>query len=195
MGSFRNCVTATVERIVVKKRSGKARLLASFDVDPAEGEFGIGLVGGTLYNINEIGTLLEKITLEWVHAAQREERDEDGNPIAPRWVKNNPDVSEFYHSLGFGVDPSEVDSASDEEVLDKLNQNDWNDWAVFAKDLIEALTSESGWDGTETEEQIDVPLRSTRITDWWGKDPESISLALLKSLRQILASADESPDP
>jgi hypothetical protein len=72
---------------MVKRGRGKARLLASFDVDPAEGEFGIGLVGGTLYNINEIGTLLEKITLEWVHAAQREERDEDGNPIAPRWVK------------------------------------------------------------------------------------------------------------
>jgi hypothetical protein len=49
---------------MAKKRVGKARLRASFDVDPAEGRFGIGLVGGTLYNINEIGTLLEKITLD-----------------------------------------------------------------------------------------------------------------------------------
>ena len=114
---------------MVKKRVGKTRLLASFDVDPAEGRFGIGLVGGTLYNISEIGTLVEKITLEWAHAAQREERDEEGKPIAPRWVKHNPDVSEFYRSLGFGVDPSEVDSASDEEVLDKLNQNDWK-WCL-----------------------------------------------------------------
>jgi hypothetical protein len=178
---------------MVKKRGGKARLLASYDVDPWEGEYGIGLVGGTLYDIKEIGTLLEKITLEWVGAARREERDEDGDPIAPRWVKNNRLVSEFFSTIGYGVDLSEVRSASDEEEgMDMVRENDW---ALSAKVLIEALTLESGWGGAETEGQIDVPLRSTRSTDWWATDPESIALALQRSLQQILASADESPDP
>ena len=180
---------------MVEKRVGRARLLASFDADPAEGEFGIGLDGGALYDINEIGTLLEKITLEWVHAAQREERDKDGKPIAPRWIANDPPLSEFFGTLGYGVDPSEVESATDEEVLEKLRENDWDDWAYFAKWLIEALTFEGGWGGAQTEDQIDVPLRSTRSTNWLAKDPKSVELALQKSLQQILASAEAGPDP
>ena len=66
---------------MVKRRRDKARILASFDVDPAEGEFGIGLDGGALYGIKEIGTLLEKITLEWVRAVrsmEEEEREGEG---------------------------------------------------------------------------------------------------------------------
>ena len=69
-----------------------------------------------------------------------------------------------------------------------------NDWAYFAKELIWTLTSESGWDGAENEDQTDVPLYSTKHTNWLAPDPESIAWGLQKGLQEILASAEGGPD-
>ncbi len=146
---------------MVKKRGGKARIVASFDVDPAEGEFGIGLDGGALYDIKEIGTLLEKITLEWVKAVRSVE--EEGKPIAPRWIANDAHLSEFFETIGYGVSLSEVRDASDQNEAAYMVQE--NDWAYFAKELIWTLTSASGWDGAENEDHTNLPLYSTTHTN------------------------------
>jgi hypothetical protein len=114
-----------------------AHLLASFDADPGEGEFGIGLVGGTLFDVEEIGELLTKVTRAWVDAIRSAER-----PTTPAWIKNNRYVSHFYDAIGNAVNNDEVRSASQEDAQYIAQEEGW---AMYARYLVEDLTSESGW--------------------------------------------------
>jgi hypothetical protein len=135
-----------------------AHLLACFDIDPYEGELGIGLVGGKLYDVDEIDELLTKVTGAWVEAVRGAEGDE---PIVPDWISKHRPLFEFDNSIGSEVDV--IDVVNEEEDDDAIQTvRDESDWARYAKVLIEALTSKSV---VETEYEIDRPLASTRYTN------------------------------
>ena len=57
-----------------------------------------------------------------------------GSPSLLAWIANNPHLSEFFETIGYGVSLSEVrDVADEEEALYMVQENDW---AYFAKELI-----------------------------------------------------------
>ena len=87
---------ATSERCpLCKNQECKTHLLACFDASGDEGAFGIGLVDGPLYYVNEIGKVLYLARLAWVQSVRA-----TGKPKAPRWIMKERGLLDYYDVLG-----------------------------------------------------------------------------------------------
>ena len=166
---------------VCKKEMCEKHLLALFDGDKAEGEFGMGLVGGSLCGITEIGELWEQVCLTWVRSASL-----SGNPAAPKWILKEPLLRSYYDDLssvhGFSVNKytSDDDAAHDLRV-------DFDD-IYYTTEFLDEVSSRCGWCRLITNNVFDDrPMMSTTYLSWWDTNPQKIADRVRDELGRILA--------
>jgi hypothetical protein len=152
---------------VCKHKECQDHLLARFDASGDEGELGVGLTAGPLYYVNEIEEVLQRARLSWVQSVRA-----TGKCKAPRWIMKERGLQDYVDALGGlgGFDLEEYDS--DEDAADDLRQYTDTEH-VRARFLDEVLFS-CGWRGEKTEEEYDIPLRSTTYLCWWAFKPSEI---------------------
>jgi hypothetical protein len=154
--------------------------LGEFDADRAEGNFGIGLVGGPLYGVDAIGEVLNLTRLAWVHSVRT-----SGKPVPPLWVAGDTDLKDYFEGLGDG-DINVDDYESDGDAADDL---DANDSSSGARDFLESVVNKCGWSGGSTRREHDVPLYSTSYETWWDPEPEEIVSRLKTKLNELIGAA------
>jgi hypothetical protein len=152
-----------------KDEECKIHLLARFDKSGDEGDFGVGLVGGPLSYVNEIGEVLDRARLAWVQSVRAA-----GKPKAPRWIMKEPGLRDYFDALenpgGFDLEEYE----NDEDAADDLQANtDAGNWHAREDFLYEVLSS-CGLGGLRTEEDFDALMRSTTYLSWWAPKPREI---------------------
>jgi hypothetical protein len=169
---------------ICKDKECKDHLLARFGASGDEGLFGIGLVGGTLYYVNEIEEVLERARLAWVQSVRA-----TGKPKAPRWIMKEPGLRRYYDALGGSGGFDLVEKESDETAADFLPAyTDSEAWHAREEFLYEVLSS-CGWQGEKTEVQFDMPMLSTTYLSWWAFKPREIVKRFRAKLRRILLEA------
>ena len=92
---------------ICEDKECQRHLLARFDASGDEGELGVGLVGGALYDVNEIETVLERARLAWVQSVRA-----TGKPKAPPWIMKERGLRYYFDALG-GSDVAKYDSDED----------------------------------------------------------------------------------
>jgi hypothetical protein len=111
-------------------------LLCCFDKSGDEGNFGVGLVDGPLYDVNEIDEVLKRARLAWVQSVRAA-----GKPKAPRWIMKEPGLRDYFDALG---DPDGFDLRgyeNDEDAADELRANTDNEiWHAREDFLSEVLS-------------------------------------------------------
>jgi hypothetical protein len=136
-----------------------AHRLGIFDADQAEGKFGIGLIGGPLYEINAIGEVLNLTRLAWVHSVRT-----TGKAKPPQWVLADTDLKDYFQSLrdrGINVERYK----SDEDAADDL---DANQSSSGARVFLEQVLGKCGWSRECTRSEHHVPLYSASYETWWA---------------------------
>jgi hypothetical protein len=164
-----------------KDEECKIHLLARFDKSGDEGDFGVGLVGGPLSYVNEIGEVLDRARLAWVQSVRAA-----GKPKAPRWIMKEPGLRDYFDALenpgGFDLEEYE----NDEDAADDLQANtDAGNWHAREDFLYEVLSS-CGLGGLRTEEDFDALMRSTTYLSWWAPKPREIVEKFTAKLRRML---------
>jgi hypothetical protein len=169
---------------ICKDKECQRHLLARFDASGDEGEFGVGLVGGALYDVNEIETVLERARLAWVQAVRA-----TGKPKAPPWIVKERGLQNYFHALG-GLDVAKYDS--DEDAVHDLAWCSDNELGHARDDFLDEVLFSCGWLGDRTEEPFDYPpiCASTIYLSWWAFKPREIVKKFRARLRRILLEAD-----
>ena len=159
--------------------------LACFDVtfaDQGQGEYRAGLIGGTLYGVDEIGKALNTVRLAWVQSTRLH-----GAPIQPGWM-TDPALVQYFDAMGTGGDFNPAAWSDAQEAADELAR-ETTSHAVVARECLEQLLSGVGWGGLDTRWTVEVPLFSTAYLSWWSGDPQAIAVTLGEKLRSILERA------
>jgi len=164
----------------------EAHLLGAFDRSGDEGEFGIGLVGGPLCELNAIGEVFELIRLAWVKSVRN-----SGKPTPPEWIEKTLSLKDYFEDLGTddGFDIADYDG--DEDAADDLVAYS-DDHVTTATGVLERLLNQCGWAGASvqrTQSEDDVPLYSTTYESWWHPEPEKVVARLKHKLGEITAAA------
>src|SRR5262249_9848854 len=92
---------------ICEEKECQRHLLARFDASGDEGEFGVGLAGGALYDVNEIEAVLERARLAWVKSVRA-----TGKPKTPPWIMKERGLRNYFDALG-GIDVEKYDSDED----------------------------------------------------------------------------------
>jgi hypothetical protein len=97
---------------ICKDKECKIHLLARFDASADEGELGVGLIDGSLCDVNEIEEVLQRARLARIQSARA-----TGKPKAPRWIMKERGLRDYYAALGGlgGFNPEEYESDEDAE--------------------------------------------------------------------------------
>jgi hypothetical protein len=66
---------------ICKGKECEKHLLARLDASGDQGEFGVGLAGGSLQKVYEIKDVLQRARLAWVQSVRA-----SGTPKAPPWI-------------------------------------------------------------------------------------------------------------
>lgn len=166
-------------------------LLACFDVtfaDQGEGNYGIGLTSGSLYEVDEIGAVLDLARLAWVHSVRA-----TGKPTPPPWVNEAPGLSDYFDALGDSGDFDISDHDDDEEAANELaGYTDYH--SNRAREFLEEALIACGWDSETSEEDFDGLGQSTIYLSWWDADPKATADAVRALLRGILDQAQRAMD-
>ena len=131
-------------------------LLCCFDKSGDEGNFGVGLVDGPLYDVNEIDEVLKRARLAWVQSVRAA-----GKPKAPRWIMKEPGLRDYFDALG---DPDGFDLEgyeNDEDAADDLRPNTDNELWHAREDFLSEVLSSCGWGAQWTGNDFDAVIRST----------------------------------
>jgi hypothetical protein len=165
---------------ICKDKACRRHLLARFDASGDEGELGVGLVGGALYDVNEIETVLERARLAWVQSMRAA-----GKPKAPPWIMQERGLRCYFDALG-GIDVVKYDS--DEDAVHDLAASTENELGHARDDFLDEVLFSCGWLGDKTEEPFDYPLicASTTYLNWWAFKPREIVKKFRAKLRRIL---------
>jgi hypothetical protein len=159
-------------------------LLARFDASGDEGEFGVGLAGGALYDVNEIETVLERARLAWVRSVRA-----TGKPKAPPWIMKERGLRYYFDALG-GIDVAKY--GSDEDAADDLPVYTDFEWQHAREYFLEEVLTDCGWLGDRTEEPLDYGgfHCSSTYLNWWALKPRGIVKKFRAKLRRILLEAN-----
>lgn len=158
-------------------RSNK-HLLATFDrTFDGEGRHGAGLIGGALYNVANIGDLLDTIQRARVRALTR-----GGTPT--ECVEDWDTVSAYFSALGAaGFKPEEWESVSrGASVISGYTSLH----GELVRTLLEGLLDEVGWSGVTSEDEDDTPLASSSYAYWWHDDARDAAKRLEAHIATIL---------
>lgn len=93
---------------ICKDKQCKVHLLGCFD-ELGEGELGVGLIDGPLYDVKEIEEVLQRARLAWVLSARAA-----GKPKAPQWIMKERGLQDYFDALG-GLDPSYLEKCGSDE--------------------------------------------------------------------------------
>ena len=163
-----------------------AHHLGSFDMT-GDGEYGIGLCGGTLYGMGEIGEVFNAARRDYAKARIG---GKSRAVAVPAWCKDIPGLKEYVESVGesdYDPDPSDyADVPTDTEVqefADALTDAGSTDLMLTA--LLSWLEG-MGIQVVETTWENDVPMVSSSSIEWWCESPEDAAAKLTNRLRQIL---------
>jgi hypothetical protein len=168
---------------ICKDKECKVHLLARFDASGDEGALGVGLTDGPLYDVNEIEETLQHARLAWVRSMRT-----TGKPQAPRWIVKERGLRDYFESLG-GMGHFDLEAYdSDEDAADDLRQHTDTEH-VRAWEFLDAVLYSCGWLGEKTDEECDIPLRSTTYLSWWAFEPSQIAKRFRAKLRRILSEA------
>ena len=168
---------------ICKGKECEIHLLARFDASGDEGAMGVGLTNGPLYNVNEIEETLQRARLAWVRSVRA-----TGMPEAPRWIVKERGLRDYFDALG-GLGDFDLDEYdSDEDAADDLRQHTDTEH-VRAREFLDEILFSCGWLGEKTEEECDIPLRSTTYPSWWAFKPSWTVERLRTKLRTILLEA------
>lgn len=161
-------------------------LLACFDVtfaDAGEGNHGIGVVNGPLYDVEEIGEVLDLARLAWVRSVRTA-----GSPTSPPWIDEVPGLSGYFDALGDSGDFDIADHDDDEDAARELaGSTDYH--SIRAREFLEEALIACGWSGETSEEEFDGLGQSTIYLSWWDADPRSRATELQALLKVILVKA------
>jgi hypothetical protein len=169
---------------ICKDKQCKIHLLGCFD-ESGDGELGVGLVDGPLYDVKEIEEVLQRARLAWVQSVRAA-----GKPKAPQWIMKERGLQDYFDALG-GLDPSDLEKYdSDEDAGGDLQEETENEiWHARQEFLWESLSG-CGWLGEKTEEPFDSsPGMSTTYLSWWALKPSEIVERFRAKLRRILLEA------
>jgi hypothetical protein len=132
---------------ICEKQMCNKHLLAIFDGDKAEGLFGMGLVGGALLDVTEIGEIWEQACLTWVQSVRAA-----GKPGTPKWIAKEPLLLDYYKGLSgvgsFGPKERPFDVKkfnSDDDAAHDL-RSDFDD-IHYTTVFLEVISSRCGWSG------------------------------------------------
>jgi len=94
-------------------------------------------------------------------------------------------LRDYFDALGGlgGFDLEEYDG--DEDAADDLIQHTDTE-PVRAREFLDEVLFSCGWVGEKTEEEYDIPLRSTTYLSWWDSKPSEIVKRFEANLRRIL---------
>src|SRR5262249_32048917 len=131
---------------ICEDKKCQRHLLARFDASGDEGEFGVGLDGGALYDVNEIETVLERARWAWVQSVRAR-----GKPKAPPWIMKERALRYYFDRLG-GLDVAKYDS--DEDAVNDLAVESDNELWHAREGFVGEVLSDCGWLGDRTEEPL-----------------------------------------
>jgi len=173
---------------ICKDKECQRHLLARFDASGDEGELGVGLVGGALYDVNEIETVLERARLAWVQSVRAA-----GKPKAPPWIMKERGLRDYFDALG-GIDVAKYDG--DEDAVQDLPAHTDNELGHARDDFLDEVLFSCGWLGDRTEEAFDYPqfCSSTTYLSWWALKPREIVKKFRAKLRRILLEANSTEE-
>ena len=171
---------------ICQDKQCKVHLLGCFDASEDEGELGVGLVDGPLYDVKEIKEVLQRARLAWVRSVRA-----TGKPKAPQWIMKEQGLRDYFDALG-GLDPSALEKCdSDADAARDLQVETENEiWHAREEFLREGLSS-CGWLGERTQEPFDSsPGMSTTYLSWWAFKPSEIVERFSAKLQGILLDAN-----
>lgn len=154
--------------------------LAIFDCTFAgEGEFGIGLKGGTLFDVNEIGQLFPEIAEYFARIRYRS--GASGSVRAPKM-----DLLTDYINAAKNVeiDPEDYRPEEEDYVSDYLSMID--DYAPCVRDAIQVvLVGTLSVDLKEKFAATNIPCLSSDYELWFCKDAQGVALRLEQTLEDL----------
>lgn len=159
--------------------------LASFDrCYDGQGLLGAGLSGGALYDLDEVGALLDAIreakVAAWPHGGLTTE--------APTWIATHTALKSYFAALG--DDSFDLATFRDGEEARAFIAAHTDSHGERVRALLEAMLSDCGWDGTETTVDDDGSMAPTSWILWWDEDVPAVTAALAKRCDEILADRD-----
>jgi hypothetical protein len=164
----------------------EAHLLGVFDRSGDHGEFGVGLVGGPLCEINAIGEVFELVQMAWVKSVRN-----SGKPTPPAWIEKTPYLRDYFEDLDDDFNIADYDN--DKDAASDLVANSY-DHVTAATFALHGMLNQCGWAGVSaqrTQREHDVPLYSTIYESWWDPEPEKVVAGLKDELRHIIRDASE----
>jgi hypothetical protein len=163
--------------------NGAKHLLGCFDANyDGQGRYGCGLSGGTLYEVKEIGILLEAIQMEKVRAWPQGGLQ----AVPPPWIAGHPALNELFSNLGDeGFDLKDFED-QDEAASFIGAYTNYNGRRV--RDLLGALLRQCGWDELVTEED-DESLAPTSWILWWDAAATDVAKRLGEHVSKTLRTA------
>ena len=169
-----------------KPAPGCEHQLGVFDrTFPDEGEYGIGLLGGTLYGVTEIREVFNAARFDYAKARIR---GEGRTAAVPAWCNEVPALKAYVESVGAideDLDPADYAEAPEDadvnQYADSL-EDGGSDPVLVLTSLLEGV----GIRVLETTWEQDIPMASSIYEEWWCEYPEDAAAKLTNRLRQIL---------
>ena len=157
--------------------------LANFDMTfPDEGQFGIGLGGGAIYDVEQIGALFHAIQLDCAAAIMRAKTTE---LVIPKWLKGNARLESYARSLhDIGLD-----SSSFKDVADFAEHLEMEVLCLpeIRRETIEALLRKCEVSISVTERVLDeMPGQGSEYENWWCDDPKAAAASLSEAVDALL---------
>jgi hypothetical protein len=165
--------------------------LGAFDLmDPGEGEYWVGLVGGALYEVREIGEVFNAARLDYAKARIGGKSHTEG---VPAWCNEDAGLKEYvgsFEEANLLLDLDPPDYFGVQEYADELAGEG------LANVIRAALFTWLGGLGIrvlESSESNENSMVSSVYEVWWCQSPEDAAAKLTSRLRQILDRRAKGP--
>ncbi len=165
-------------------------LLGSFDgTFDDQGLHGVGLGGGAIYGISEIGSLLDAVQLARVKAWEQG----GARAAPPSWIAAHPELNAYFTALGDeGFDLRGYESHR--EAAGYL-ANSTRRHGQRVRTLLESLLEVVGWSGITSNDEDDVRFASSSYLLWWDDNAEEVAKRLSQKFAEILKEVEATEVP
>jgi hypothetical protein len=158
-----------------------AHHLGAFDITFAgEGQYGVGLLGGALYDVREIGEVFNAARVDYAKARIG---GKSYTAAVPAWCKEDPALKKYVGSFK-GTELFDPDSTDDvQEYADFLAGEGP---ANLLRAALSAWLKSLGIRVISTRWQQDIPMVSSDYEEWWCQSPRDAAAKLTHRLREML---------
>jgi hypothetical protein len=165
---------------VCDKSDCQDHLLARIDESGDEGECHVGLVGGTLFDVGEIGSIVEKLSAAWVKW-----RRSNPKAPAPTWIAKEPILLDFFTSLNETPSNKIEDYRTDEDAASNLLEEAG---PHITRIFVEDLCFRCGW-GRYSSREYGLATYSSI----YDKRPNDVADKIRTMLQDLIKLADATP--